>query len=117
MKHQTPLWTAIRKSLCPICRKGPLFQTFIKMHKNCPNCDIVYEREHGYFLNAIFVSYVLNGLLFAPIALYGYFTDQLLPVTIGIIIAAILLILPTFHYSRVLWMYMDQALDPRRVTR
>ena len=58
--------------------------------------------------------YLVNGFLFIPIALYGYFTNQMMPVAIGIGIALVLLIVPTFHYARVLWMYVDQMLDPRR---
>jgi len=108
------LFIAICKSLCPACRQGLIFYTFTKMHSHCPVCGTYYEREHGYFLVAIFFGYVLNGLLFAPFILYGYFTEQLPQIILLIVIADLILMVPTFHYSRVLWMYLDQMFDPRR---
>lgn len=84
------------------------------MHKSCSVCGTVYEREHGFFLMAIFYGYILNAIIFAPLALYGYFTDWLIPATIIICIGIVLLFAPTFRYSRMIWLYMDQALDPRR---
>jgi len=108
------LFISFCQSLCPACRQGSIFSTFTKMHQSCTVCGTIYEREHGYFLVSIFFGYVLNGFLFAPFALYGYFTDQLPLIIIGIVIATVLLALPTFHYSRVLWMYLDQMLDPRK---
>ena len=109
-----PLFKSLIQSRCPACRQGPIFETFFKMYPTCATCGTVFEREHGYFLVSMFFGYALNGFLFIPIALYGYFTDQIVPVAIGIGIALVLLILPTFHYARVLWMYVDQMLDPRR---
>lgn len=62
---------------------------------------------------SIFIGYTINGIILAPLALYGYFTNQLLVVSIIIGIAIVLLALPTFRYARVLWLYVDHVLDPR----
>ena len=85
----------------------------MRMAPTCAVCGTKFEREHGYFLNAIFVAYAIYGVLFAPIALYGYFTQRFLTVTIFFVIAILLLAPFTFRYSRVLWLYFDEAMDPR----
>lgn len=104
------------RSRCPNCLTGPAFSGFVKMHKSCPNCGIVFEREHGYFLNAIFIGYLLNGLVLGPMILYGIWTDRLQQMLWPVIAAVVLLALPTFRYARVMWMHMDEVMDPRDLT-
>ncbi|MEM7129598.1 MAG: DUF983 domain-containing protein [Chloroflexota bacterium] len=112
--NKPSLIQGILRSRCPSCRQGPVFKSFMTTHKSCSICGTVYEREHGYFLMAIFVGYVMNGVVLAPIALWGYFTDRLIIALTIIVLAIVLLIAPTFHYSRMVWLYLDQLLDPRR---
>jgi len=83
------------------------------MHKACPNCGIVFEREHGYFLSSIFLGYVINGLLLGPVVLYGIWTDRLGQVAWPLIAAIALLAPFTFRYARVMWMHLDEVMDPR----
>lgn len=107
-------FSSMIRSRCPHCRRGAIFDGFLKMHRHCSVCGIQYEREHGYFLMAIFMGYLLNGVLFAPIVLYFYFTGQLQAVVIPLIVAILVLSPLTFRYSRVVWLYLDEILDPRR---
>ncbi|HWZ80939.1 MAG TPA: DUF983 domain-containing protein [Candidatus Sulfotelmatobacter sp.] len=84
------------------------------MHDRCPACGLHFNREPGYFLGAMYVSYGLGlAVIFvlgaALWALTGWRLDQ-------IAISAVLLFLPfapmlTF-LSRVLWIYLDQKIDP-----
>jgi uncharacterized protein (DUF983 family) len=106
---------------CPRCRVGTIFQHsiflgFPKMFERCPVCHLLYEREPGYFLGAMYISYGL-GLpviaLFAALlwAVTGWWLTK-------DVIWAVVLFLPlapaiTF-LSRVLWIYLDQKFDPAR---
>jgi uncharacterized protein (DUF983 family) len=106
---------------CPRCRVGKIFQHsiflgFPKMFDRCPVCHLLYEREPGYFLGAMYISYSL-GLpviaLFAALlwAVTGWWLTK-------DVIWAVVLFLPlapaiTF-LSRVLWIYLDQKFDPAR---
>ena len=50
--------------LCPRCRTGDIFRSsifrgFPKMHECCPVCGLKFEREEGYFLGAMYISYGL----------------------------------------------------------
>jgi len=111
----------ILRQRCPRCRVGKIFQHsiffgFPKMFERCPVCHLLFEREPGYFLGAMYISYSL-GLpviaLFAAVlwAVTGWWLTK-------DVIWAVVLFLPlapaiTF-LSRVLWIYLDQKFDPAR---
>jgi len=86
------------------------------MHDKCPSCGLRFNREPGYFLGAMYVSYglalvAIGALSVALWALTEWRVDK-------IAIAAILLFLPfapmVTLLSRVLWIYLDQKIDPER---
>lgn len=112
---------------CPRCRIGRIFQRSIfvisswvwglpKMFERCPVCDLRFEREPGYFMGAMYISYVLGLLVIVLFA-------ALLWVVTGWWITkdfiwAIVLFLPLAPaislFARVLWIYLDQTVDPDR---
>ena len=108
---------------CPHCRMGAIFRGsiirgFPKMHDRCPVCDLRYEREPGYFLGAMYISYAIGvPLLGAIVGLFWYFTDWSVN---WLMIAGGLAFLPLVPaitlFSRVLWLYLDHAVDPVRDT-
>jgi hypothetical protein len=84
------------------------------MHDRCPNCGLRFNREPGYFLGAMYISY---GLALAMIAALGAILWALTDWRIDkIAIWAVLLFLPLAPvlalFSRVLWIYFDQKMDP-----
>jgi uncharacterized protein (DUF983 family) len=113
----------ILRQLCPRCRKAKIFRRSIlhwspKMHESCDLCGLKFEREQGYFLGAMYISY---GIAVALIALFTLalwlFTD--LPFE-RLVLWGFALFLPfaapvTF-LSRVLWIYLDRAVDPDKPT-
>ena len=100
---------------CPVCQEGAVFRSLLGMHSECPRCGIHYERETGYFLNAMFFAYALGFIILAPTALYLYLRGTSTLWFSIIISAETLLLWPlVFRYSRVLWMHADQLMDPRR---
>ncbi|MGZ4822882.1 MAG: DUF983 domain-containing protein [Terriglobales bacterium] len=119
-KTLPPAWKGIVLGLCPRCRRGPIFngsifRGFPRMHRACPVCDLRYEREPGYFLGAMYISYglavplmVLFFLLFWRLTEWRFTTLMLasflalLPFTPGLTLL-----------SRVLWIYLDQKIDPQ----
>ncbi len=106
---------------CPRCRVGKIydhsiFLGFPKMHESCSICHLRYDREPGYFLGAMYISY---GLALPIVALIAVLLWKITGWGIGrTIIWTVVLILPlapsiTF-LARVLWIYLDQTLDPAR---
>src|SRR2546423_14277068 len=56
--------SAILHQKCPRCHSGAIFRSsifrgFVKMNERCPVCDLKFEREEGYFLGAMYISYGL----------------------------------------------------------
>ena len=85
------------------------------MLDNCPVCELKFEREQGYFLGAMYVSY---GLSIPPvlllILLIWKFSGWPYDVSIGAAFVAYLPCVPVVaRFARVVWMYVDQSFDPR----
>ena len=86
------------------------------MYERCPVCDLKFEREQGYFLGAMYISYGLALVTITIIALLLWLgLKWSLQKTV---VWAIVLFVPfapllTF-FSRVLWIYLDQAVDPEK---
>ena len=112
--QKSALLPAILKARCPYCRIGPVFAGMWRMHSHCPHCGIQYEREQGYFMMAIFFGYVLNAIIFLPICIVLYLNG--VPYTWYIWVAGGVILLEPwiFRYARVIWLHVDELLDPRR---
>lgn len=86
------------------------------MHDRCPVCDLKFEREPGYFLGAMYISYGLGIAIVAFIAALLWSVTGWW-ITKDTIWAAVLFLplAPTLTLlARVLWIYLDQAIDPER---
>ena len=85
------------------------------MLESCPVCGLQFEREQGYFLGAMYVSYLVSippvGLL---VMLIWKLTGRLTDVSIAAAFLAYLPFVPVVaRFARIVWMYIDQAFDPR----
>lgn len=84
------------------------------MYERCPVCDLKFERESGYFLGAMYISYVLGVVCIALIALVLWVATRW-GITTIILWASLLylpLVWPITLFARVLWLYLDWAMDP-----
>ena len=84
------------------------------MLERCPNCGLKFEREQGYFLGAMYISYglALSTIVVLALLLWASTSWSLQKITVW----AILLFLPLAPtltlLSRVLWIYLDRTIDP-----
>ena len=94
--------------------RKPIYRGWLAMFERCPVCGLKFEREQGYFLGAMYISY---GLALATIATIA---ALLWSVTSWSIVKdfawACVLFLPLAPwltlFARVLWIYLDQSIDP-----
>jgi len=108
----------ILRQLCPRCRAGKIFRKsvwlFPGMYERCPVCGLKFEREAGYFLGAMYISYALGIGTIAALAALVWVAWKW-PLT-NSVVAGIVLFLPLAPVltwmARVLWIYMDQGIDP-----
>ena len=99
---------------CPRCRQGRLFNGVIAMPERCPSCGMYYEREHGYFVGAMAISYGLAVALVAALFLgLLWLTRWSVEWVLLVSGAAFLPLAPLcFRYARALWIYLDRRIDP-----
>ena len=99
---------------CPRCGAGPIFTGPFRMRERCGACGLVFEREPGYFIGAIYLSYGVTVI----VALAGYFLfDAWLSPPIGAQLLvwgtfAVAFPLWFFRYSKSLWLSLDHFVDP-----
>jgi uncharacterized membrane protein (GlpM family) len=86
----------------------------LAIHDRCLVCGLRFEREQGYFIGAMYVSYAMAippylAMVVALWLLAGWRYEMAL-------LGAVLIYLPfvpiVMRISRVVWIYIDQAFDP-----
>ena len=87
------------------------------MCERCSICDLKFEREPGYFLGAMYFSFAIGVLIMAPIAVSLWaLTGRGIT---KVIICSVVLFLPFAPtitlFARVLWIYLDQTVDPEEL--
>ncbi len=105
----------IRRALrlrCPVCGDGKLF-TGLTMHETCPACGFPFEREPGYWTNAVTLNFMVTGgfivLLVAPLA----YSSLPVPVIVGLgLVLAVVLPLACFRHCKALWLAFDLHIRP-----
>lgn len=98
---------------CPHCLQGKVFLSWLSMYEHCPVCGIQYEREEGYFMMSIFIGYILGtAAAILPILIMLWLKATLIT-HIAVVSALIIVLSPLiFRYSRVIWLHVDELLDP-----
>jgi uncharacterized protein (DUF983 family) len=108
---------AIRRALglrCPRCGEAPLFTGLVRMLPRCPVCGLLFEREAGYFIGAIYINYGLT----VGLAVGGYFLLEAWlapsPRWQVLVWGAFSVFFPlwSFRYSKALWLALDHLVDP-----
>lgn len=110
MQFFSALWALLRLR-CPRCRKGKVFRGSFAMNDPCPVCGLVFQREEGYFLGAMYVSYALSSVILAASFLAGFLllADWNQNLVLLLVWLPYLPLTPAvFRYSRVIWMYIDR---------
>jgi uncharacterized protein (DUF983 family) len=92
-----------------------VFGSFLGMNADCPVCGIHFEREHGYFLNSMFIAYGAGFLILVPSAVLLAMRNVSIGLFAAVIVIETIILWPlVFRYSRVIWLHIDQVMDPRR---
>ncbi|HEX4488842.1 MAG TPA: hypothetical protein VH088_21375 [Terriglobales bacterium] len=88
------------------------------MYDDCSVCHLKYEREPGYFLGAMYISYGLALFTIALLSLVVWAITNwwitkaaIWGMVVFLPFAPMITLL-----SRVLWIYLDQGVDPARPT-
>jgi uncharacterized protein (DUF983 family) len=99
---------------CPRCGRGKLFEGFLAMRERCPTCLLTFEREHGFFVGAIYINYAGTVLVaLASFHALELFTPVPFAWRLGIAVAcAAIFPLFFYRYAKSLWLSFDWFVDP-----
>ncbi len=110
-------WQGFKSCKCPRCRVGEVFIGQMygfksqKMNDRCPQCQLKFEREPGYFYVSMFVSYAMNVAEMVTAAVAAYILglsldyDNLWYYTALLIFVSISLAPFNYRYSRMIQLY------------
>ena len=110
-------WLAMVRMRCPRCGDGKIYQGGMRMNAACPVCGLRFEREPGYFVGALYISY---AIAVAVMGLGLWIGSLLLPtLDLGwIVLICAVCFLPLVpavtRYSRVIWIYFDRWAWPAK---
>ena len=77
-------------------------------------CGLRFERESGYFTGAMYLSYGVALIVTAPVWLMMAWLGRSLWEVLLVISPLLVVGSPwLFRYARVLWLHLDQTVDPR----
>lgn len=109
----TPLGSILHLR-CPRCRTGKVYAGLLRMYSKCPHCGLTFEREAGYFIGSMYISYAMATVILGLGMFLFYTLFPSLP-DVAIFGFGCLVLLPfvplIIRYSRVIWMSVDRALD------
>jgi uncharacterized protein (DUF983 family) len=113
------LLKAIWHQRCPRCRegnifRGPIWRGVLAMHPRCPVCDLRFEREPGYFMGAMYISYLISipPAMLISIAIWRLSKLSFNVVMVCAFLAYLPLVAPVTRFARVVWIYVDRHFDP-----
>jgi uncharacterized protein (DUF983 family) len=110
-----PRIIALLRQRCPRCCQGKIFGGFFRMNDPCPVCGLVFQREEGYFLGAMYVSYLLGSVL-AGLFYWAVYTwdPDLGPTPFALLFFLVYLPLTPFiwRYSRTGWIHFERWACP-----
>ncbi|HSB09536.1 MAG TPA: hypothetical protein VLM38_08635 [Blastocatellia bacterium] len=99
---------------CPRCGLGRLYESPFRMRTRCDYCDLIFEREQGYFVGSIYINVVATeSTLLFTLLIYGLVTGTVNEGILSVLVVlAIIVPLTFFHHSRSLWLSFDHILNP-----
>jgi uncharacterized protein (DUF983 family) len=102
---------ALFQQRCPRCCRGRIYLAGFRMNTRCPVCDLLFDREPGYFLGALYISYGMSTVLLLLGLWVGnaWFPDFDLGWLVLILGVLYLPLVPLMtRYARVLWIWFDR---------
>jgi uncharacterized protein (DUF983 family) len=108
---------------CPRCHEGGLFQTnkyyhfkaFMGMDSHCSHCNLRFEREPGFFLGSMYISYALNVAVFVNFFLADVLFFKIKSTYVFIAIYVLIVALSfslIYRLARSIWIHIFVKFEP-----
>ena len=114
-----PASTLIRRALarkCPVCGRGDIFHSHFGMNRSCPNCHVVFWKDPGESLGAMYLDYAVATAAFLIGWLLLDLTTNLSdPIQIALVgaiaVAAVLIFYPFSRSAWTLLVYISGGIE------
>ena len=115
--NREALWKTVKSAVllrCPRCVEGALFQGLFSMRARCAVCDLMFEREPGYFVGAIYINYAVTAVLtIGGFLVLDAYANVSLTVQIALwSVFGIVFPLWFYRYSKSAWLAIDHLISP-----
>ena len=103
---------------CPRCGKGRVFRRWFTSYERCSVCQLVFEREEGFYTGAIAINLIVSELLIAafaiPFSVWAALNPGVpfIPLVIALIPLPIIFPFLFFRHTKSLWIGIAYWLDP-----
>ncbi len=108
-------WRAVRRR-CPVCGSGSLFGRWVAMVDRCPRCALRFERGEGEFIGAIGLNTIVTFAVILVVTIGAGFAaargSSVVGFLISAVVAAVVVPLGFFPFSKVLWVAFTLTIDP-----
>lgn len=115
MKNMFRFIRNVYQGKCPKCKEGNTFSkegSFLalpKMHESCSHCGYRFDREPGYFIGAMYLSYGLSvaQCVIVYVLLHLFLPDLAIGWILGLLVLTLLILAKTnYKWSRILYIYI-----------
>ena len=98
---------------CPACGKSSILKAPFKIRDRCPSCDVIFQREQGFFVGAILVNVVTTELaiLLAYLASLPFISINYQMVLALLFVIAVVFPLAFYHHSWSIWLTVDHLVE------
>lgn len=101
---------------CPKCKTGKIFSDngsiFLlkepKMHTHCTTCGYRFEKEPGYFIGSLYVSYALAVAEMLALFIALVFWVDIYWILGILLLTLVLVSFINFRFARIIWIWIFQ---------
>jgi uncharacterized protein (DUF983 family) len=118
---------SITTNTCPKCQEGSFFKTsnpydlhnFDKINSSCPYCRESFQREPGFYIGSMYISYALSvALTVSVFVLFVLVLDLDIYVVLGGLIPLIIILFPVFfRKARIIWLNIFVKYNPEKAEK
>lgn len=118
---------SIATNTCPKCNEGRFFKSnnpydlknFDKINANCPYCGESFQREPGFYIGAMYISYALSvALTVCAFVIFVLYLALDIYWVLGGLIPLILILFPIlFRKARIIWLNIFVSYNPEKADK
>jgi uncharacterized protein (DUF983 family) len=105
---------------CPVCGRGAIFRSHFSMNRNCPACGVVFWKDPGESLGAMYLDYAVATAVFLigwlPLALLTNLSDTAQMTILGALaVASVLVFYPFTRSAWTVLVYISGGIERPRM--